>query len=245
MPSRYVSRYETTAPREGEGPGMAFAVGGNRPLGFLLGVVAAAIVGGGLAYVSSNVVVLPIVGAALTGWAVKHAIALGAGGGTPDRGVLGTLLMFSLVGATFGLMKYVEYRAVEARESSRVLEIFGPRPLEDPQGAMARLKDRDTDRDGRVVLAGDSTSVVVADEQARLEAARATGRPALDPYDVVLLAAVGRGGFAGHAQHWVQDGTSIRLTPKGKAFFVPGFGLVVLWVVELAVLAVAAFARIE
>src|SRR5262245_4170005 len=111
MPSRYVSRYESHAPREGEGPGMAFAVGGNKLLGLLIGAVAAAIVGGGLAFVSANYLALPLLGVAITGWTVKHAIALGAGGGTPDRGVFGGAAMLALVLATFGLFRYVEYRA--------------------------------------------------------------------------------------------------------------------------------------
>ncbi len=244
---RFVSQYDTTKPLTATGPGAGFSVGGSRIFGYVLAAIAAGAVSGGLAFAGITWLYVPILYSLLTGWAIKRSLAIGSGGGTPDRGPLGVLVLLAIVVGGFGVARYVEYRDVELRESRHYRAVFGANPFADVDGAIRRLAARDTDGDGLVEVNEDGirTTVVVADEDQRLRTAAATGRRAERPYDIELLAATGRTGFLGHLQHLAQDGTTFRFRPADTGHEIPGLGVLALWLAEFVVMVVAAFLRIE
>jgi hypothetical protein len=239
----FVSQYKTTAPTYAGAPGAGFSVGGLKPLGYLLAALAAAVAGAGLGFVGLHYLNVPIVYSLVAGWAIKRALAAGSGGGTPDRGPLGLLVLTAIVVATFAAGRYVEYLSVSKHESSRYEEIFGPN-LTDLEGALDAARTKDPDRDGFGTLS-DETTYRVDDEQQRIRAALATGTRPENGYDVALLAETGRAGFLGHVRHVLANGTEFRFTPRGEPLAVAGYVVVLWWILELLVLGLAAFTRVD
>lgn len=250
----YVSRYGTTVDRPIALPGPKAAVGGSLGMGLLLAALAAVVAAASLGFLGEHVWKVPLVFPFVIGWAIRRALALGGGGGTPDRGVVGGLLFLGIVLGAFGLTRWIEYRAVAARRSDHYQTLYGrgaSRALAERADVIAALKDR-APRDGPeagVLHVGDRTTTVHA-EQDRLTAAAAasgaSGRQPADGYDLELLAAHGGTGFQGHLAHAIgTGGTTLRLLPGGRPTVLPGFATLVLWVLEAGVLLVSAFSRYD
>lgn len=246
-PTSYVSRYGGPAPRDASAPGVGFNVGGSLLGGLALAAVGGGIVGAALGFIGAQYVSLPIVSALIVGWTLKRALAAGAGGGTPDRGVVGVILFLAIALAVPGLMRWLEYRAEGETWDARARVLY-------PDGAAAAMDDvaragqvmrlLDTDGDGQIALPGGGKKAFVEEEVARLQAAKATGKSPSDGYDVELLASTGKQGFYGHVERVLRRGTTLRL-PGTQGVHVPGFGMVALWLVELMLLVTVAFSRVE
>ncbi len=242
-----MSRYSAPAPRDSSAPGVGFNVGGSLWGGLALAAVAGAIVGAALGFVGANYVSLPIVSGLVVGWTLKRALAAGAGGGTPDRGVVGAILFLAIVLAVPGLMRWLEYRSAAETWVVRAQKLYPAGPaaaVDDLPGMRNTLRILDTDADGKIVLPDGGGTTFVDEEIQRLLAAKATGKRPADGYDVELLASTGRGGFYGHLEHVLRKGDSLRL-PGTNGVQVPGFAMVALWLVELMILVTVAFGRVE
>jgi hypothetical protein len=228
------------------GPGAGFSVGGSRVVGFLLAALAAALVGGLLAWLGAFVLRVPILFPFLAGWAIRRALATGSGGGTPDRGVLGGIFLAALALGTVVAARHAEYLASAERESVHFREVYGPpaTAMRDPQSVVAALRAADPDGDGKIATSG-GRSFGVSEEILHVQTARATGVAPSDAYDIFLLATTGYGGFVGHTHHVVHEGDQLRLVASSNGFHLPGFALVVLWLVEAIVVLVTAFGRID
>ncbi len=243
-PPQYVSRYGTTAPREVAGPGTGVTAGGSLVGGLLLAALAATIVGGGLGWAAAHHLRVPLLYAIATGWTMRRALAMGGGGGTPDKGIAGVLALLGLCVGAFLLGLYAEYDETSDRESAHYRLIFGGGSLEDAEEQLDLVAARDTARTGRVALE-DGTTVVLAEESMRLKRAQATGRAPHAPYDVALLAEAGRTGFLGWLETTATAGTSFRFTPAQSGWDVPGIGVLAWRIVELLALIAVAFTRVE
>ncbi len=246
-PTSYVSRYGGTTPRDATAPGVGFNVGGSLLGGLALAAMAGGIVGAALGYAGAQFVSLPIVSALIVGWTLKRALAAGAGGGTPDRGVVGGILFLAIVLAVPGLMRWLEYRAAGEAWNARAHSLYAQgaaAAVNDVPGATNAFRILDTDADGQIVLPGGAGTVFVDEEVQRLVAAKASGKRPSDGYDVELLAATGKQGFYGHIDHVLRKGDTLRI-PGTKGVTVPGFAMVALWLVELLILVTVAFARVE
>lgn len=250
----YVSRYGTSLDRPIAPPGTRAAVGGSLGMGLLLAALAGVVASVSLGFLGEHLWKVPFVFPFAIGWAIRRALALGSGGGTPDRGIVGGILFLGIVLGAFGLTRWIEYRAVAARQSDHYQALYGrgaSRTLAERVDVIAALKDR-APRDGPeagVLHVGDRTTTVSA-EQDRLTAAAAasgaSGRLPADGYDLELLAAEGGTGFRGHLAHAVgSGGTTLRLLPGGRPISLPGFATLVLWVLEAGVLLVSAFSRYD
>ena len=243
--SEYVSRYASSAPREKSGPGTRFNVGGSAIPGYLLAAVAAVFVGGGLAWIGAHHLRVPILYPLIAGWAIRRALAAGGGGGTPDRGPIGMLVLLAICVGTFGGGEYVAYRGEADRENSRFRNVYGTFPVTDNRQAIRDLKNvRDADGNGEFTLP-DGTKVRIEEEENRLGQAAITAVYPDEPYDVKLLAEVGKKGFTGHLYDRISAGEDLRITADKVTWHIPGFGVVILWVLEFIVLAMAAFARVD
>ena len=245
----YVSRYGTKMPRDAVGPGMRFHVAGSASIGYGLAALAALVVGGVLAWLSDHVLRVPLLYPFLLGWIVKHALAAGSGGGTPDRGPLSLLLMIAIcAGATVGT-RFMEYRTAADAKDDHYLAVFGGFPVADPKMAITKLKWADPDRDGKVVISADGSTVSIDEEEERLQAvatAAGNGVTASEPYDLELIASVSRPGFRGHLLHVAKYGDTVRLMArKSGGWPLPGFAVLLLWFVEFVILALAACSRVE
>jgi hypothetical protein len=240
----FVSQYGTTAPTYQQAPGAGFSVAGFKPVGYVFAAVAAAVAGVGLGWVGLHYLNVPILFSLLAGWGIKRALAAGSGGGTPDRGPIGLAVLAALVVATFGAGRYVEYLATARHRSQHYEKIFGPTYATDVEGAIFELRGRDVDRDGAVTLP-DATTYRVREEEQRLRAAHATGIRPNDAYDVALLAESGRPGLLGHVRHVIANGTEFRFTPRGRAIPLEGYMVLLWWFVELLVLGLVAFSRVD
>jgi hypothetical protein len=244
--TQYVSRYATATPRDKAGPGTRFNVGGSVILAYLLGAVAAVVFGGGLAWVAAHHLRLPILYPLIAGWGIRRALALGGGGGTPDRGPVGFLLLLAICAATYVGGEYVAYRADADRESTRWHQIYGVFPVTDDKQAINDLKNRDPDLNGEfTITVPDEERVVILEEKARLENYNVTHEYAAEPYDVKMLAMTGKAGFPGHVAYRIDAGEDLRIMPQKVLWHIPGFGVVVLWIVEFTLLCLAAFARVD
>jgi hypothetical protein len=243
--SEYVSRYASSAPREVAGPGTSFNVGGSAILGYFLAAVAGVVVGGGLAWVGAHHLRIPLVYPLIAGWAIRRGLAAGAGGGTPDRGPIGLLVLLAICVGTFVGGEFVAYRGEAARENSRFRNVYGTFPVTDPVQAIRDLKNvRDADGNGEFALP-DGTKVVIDDEDKRLNNFLITHEYADEPYDVKLLGDVGKKGFVGHLYDRLDQGEDLRITADKVTWHIPGFGVVVLAILEFLILAMSAFARIQ
>jgi hypothetical protein len=242
--SEYVSRYASAAPRDRAGPGARFNVGGSVILGYLLAAVAAVVFGGGLAWIGAHHLRVPILYPLIAGWGIRRALALGGGGGTPDRGPIGFLLLLAICIATFGGMEFISYRAEADRESGRWRQLYGGFPVGDDKQALTDLRNRDPDLNGEVLL-DDGTGVVIAEEKSRFDKYGLARQLASEPYDVKMLAETGDPGFRGHLAYRIDAGEELRLTPQKVLWHIPGWGIVILWVVEFTLLCLAAFAKVD
>jgi hypothetical protein len=229
------------------GPGAGFSVGGSRYIGFGLAAVAAVVVGGGLAWLGAYVLRVPLLYPFIAAWAIRRALATGSGGGTPDRGILGGIFLAALAIGTCGAARYGEYVASAERESRHYGEIYGSSPtvaMQNLKATQARIGALDTDGDGHAATSTGRT-YSVADEIRNLLTASATNAVPHDPYDIYLLAARGRAGFAGHLQSVVHEGEDLRLLASGAGFHLSGILVVALWIVELLIALIVAFGRID
>lgn len=246
-PSSYVSRYSAPAPRDATARGVGFNVGGSLWGGLALAAVAGGVIGAALGFVGAHYVSLPIVSALVVGWTLKRALAAGAGGGTPDRGVVGVIVFLAIVLAVPGLMRWLEYRSAAETWVARARTLYPSGPaaaVEDVSGMRSTLRILDADADGKIVLPEGAGTVFVDEELQRLLAAKATGKRPADGYDVELLASTGRAGFYGHVEHVLRKGDTLRL-PGTNGVQIPGFAIVALWLVELMILVTVAFGRVE
>lgn len=229
------------------GPGAGFSLGGSRETGLLIAIVAALIVGAALAWLGAYVLRVPLLYAFIAGWAIRRALALGAGGGTPDRGVFGGVLLAAMAVGTTALARYGEYMANAERESRHYGQIYGP------SADVAIAKSRETadniramssDADGRATTStGRSFSVKDAIEE--LATARATGVIPSDPYGIHLLAQTGHDGVGGHIRLVLREGEDVRFLASASGFHVPAQGAALLWLLEAVIAIVTAFGRID
>jgi hypothetical protein len=228
------------------GPGAGFSVGGSRIVGFALAAVAAVLVGGGLAWLAAYVVRVPLLYPFIAGWAIRRALATGSGGGTPDRGLVGGLFLAALALGTCVTARFVEYRWSADRESAFYREIYGPPGLAmtDTANVVARIAESDPDKDGLATTSG-GRAFNVLDEIRHVQIARSTKTTPSDAYDIYLLATTGRAGFLGHADRVVHEGDDVRVLASAAGVHLPGFGIVLLWLVEFVIALLAAFARID
>lgn len=246
-PTSYVSRYGGADPRDASAPGVGFNVGGSLMGGLALAAMAGGIVGAALGYAGAQFVSLPIVSAFIVGWTLKRALAAGAGGGTPDRGVVGGILFLAIVLAVPGLMRWLEYRAASETWNARAQSLYtkgAAAAVDDVAAARNTLRILDTDADGQIVLPAGAGTVFVDEELQRLAAAKATGKRPSDGYDVELLASTGKQGFYGHVYRVLRKGDTLRI-PGTQGVTVPGFAMVALWLIELLILVTVAFSRVE
>lgn len=242
----FVSQRGTTKPLTATGPGAGVSVGGAKPFGYVLAAIASVVVTAGLAWVGVAYFRIPLLYPLAAGWAIKRALAIGSGGGTPDRGFVGAVLLVAIVAAGYLAGLFIDYRAVERHESRHYLALFGPDPLRDPSAVVRELVGRaDSDGNLQIDVDGKAVTVNMDHEEQRLRKAAATGKPADRPYDIALLAATGRTGFVGHLDYLVKEGTTFRFTPTSTGYEVPGAGVVAWWLMELAVMLVAAFLRVD
>jgi hypothetical protein len=239
----FVSQYSSQDPTYRGGPGAGFSVGGNKVLGYVLAAVAAAGAAAGLGWLALHVAHVPVLPALVAGWVIKRALAAGSGGGTPDRGPLGVIVLLAIVFGTFATWRYVGYLAASRDKSPRYEEMFGP-DLGDLRSAIETARSRDPDRDGFGTLS-DETTYRIDEEEQRLRAALATGEKPKDGYDVVLLAGTGHSGLAGHVRHAILSGIDWRPTPGARPIPVEGWIVAIWWLVEAVVLVLAAFSRVE
>ncbi len=252
MPSGYVSRYGTAISRDLLAPAAQRAVAGSLWVGLLLAAGAGLVTGVVLGWIGESFLRIPLLYPFLVGWAIKRALALGSGGGTPDRGLVGGMLFLVVVIGSFGLMRWIEYRTIASRQNEHYASAYGlsaPRAVAERGDVVAGLRERDLTSDGvadGAVKLSDGGHVSVQAEQDRLAAAFATGRVPTDGYDLELLAALGRPGFRGHLAHATGDGGStLRLLPGSRGIPLPGIATLILWIVELGVLLVTAFSHYD
>ncbi len=213
------------------------------------GIVAGIVLG----WVGEHVLRIPLLFPFLAGWSIKRALALGSGGGTPDRGLVGGILFLSIVFGSFALTRWIEYRTVAARQTEHFTEVYGvsaARAVAERADVVAGLRERDATSDGAAdgaVKLSSGEPVVVQTEQDRLSAAFASGRVPTDGYDLEMLAAIGRTGFRGHLEYVTSKdgGTRLRLLPGSGGTRLPGFATLILWVLELGVLLITAFSRYD
>lgn len=252
-PSNYVSRYGTAVPRQLSAPGTKAAVAGSLSIGLMLAGGAGLVAGIVLGWLGENVLRIPFLFPFLAGWGIKRALALGAGGGTPDRGLVGGVLFLSIVVGSFLLTRWIEYRSIVSRQTEHFSEAYGvsaSRAVAERADVIAALRERDASSDGEAdgsVKLPDGARVTVQTEQDRLAAAFATGRVPADGYDLEMLAAIGRTGFRGHLEYATSKdgGTRLRLLPGSQGMQLPGFATLVLWILELGVLLITAFSRYD
>jgi hypothetical protein len=230
-------------PRKIQGPGAS--VGGSITLGYVLAGGAAIGLAIGFGLLSTNVLRLPIVYPLLIGWGIKRALALGAGGGTPDRGPIGALLLLAYAVAAFGILRYIEYLKTDAKESARSRAIYGRFPPGETKYAIAELRQRDTDNDGKLEIPEIGETIDIGEEEQRLQDAFITGILPNTGYDIALLQASGKKGFTGHVWKVIKKGDTVTLRPDKKGMAIGGIGMAILWLAELALLFLAAFARID
>jgi hypothetical protein len=247
-PSHYVSRYESASPRDASTISGPQAVAGSALVGYLFAAGAGLILGGGLGWFGIHVFRLPVVVAFVVGWGIRRTLALGAGGGTPDRGLLGTLTLLGIVVLSFAALRYFEYRGLAGRAADRHSEMYGvsaAAALGDVDSALARLGGHPRDAQGRIVLTTDGAEVLVDEERERLVAARATGRTPGDAYDIDLLADTGHTGLSGHLRRSIARGETFRFTPRSEGFRLPGVGIGLLWLLEFGALWMMAFRPVD
>ncbi|MFO0933419.1 MAG: hypothetical protein U1E39_12000 [Planctomycetota bacterium] len=252
-PSNYVSRYGTAIPRQLSAPGTKAAVAGSLGIGLMLAAGAGIVAGIVLGWVGENVLRIPLLFPFLAGWSIKRALALGAGGGTPDRGLIGGLLFLAIVFGSFALTRWIEYRTVASRQTEHYSEVYGvsaARAVAERADVVAGLREHDASSDGEAdgsVKLPSGARVAVQTEQDRLAAAFASGRVPADGYDLEMLAAIGRTGFRGHLEYATSKdgGTRLRLLPGSGGLQLPGFATLVLWILELGVLLITAFSRYD
>jgi hypothetical protein len=226
------------------GPGHGVAAAQKPAIGYLLAALVAGGAAYGLARLSWSHFHLPIVYPALVGGLIAISLALGSGGGTPDRGVLGFLVLGAICLGTAVVTWWVDYDEARRRETKHWEVIFGTRGTETAQLFARRLRDRDRDRDDEVTLLEDGTTVSVEEETRRAERAVATGVKSRDSFDIPLLAATqGRKGFEGFLLHRAQEGKTLRVTPDHQGWRLSGDAVVALAVVELLTTALFAFPR--
>jgi hypothetical protein len=251
-PAGYVSRYGTAMPRQLAAPGTKAAVAGSLGVGLMLAAGAGIVTGIALGWVGENVFRIPLLFPFLAGWSIKRALALGAGGGTPDRGLVGGALFLAIVFGSFALTRWVEYRSIAERQNEHFSAAYGvsaARAVAERADVVAGLRERDPTSDGAAdgaVKLADGSTVSVQVEQDRLAAAFTTGRVPADGYDLEMLAALGRDGFRGHLAYATGPGGSrLRFLPGSEGTRLPGFATLILWIVEMGVLLVSAFSRYD
>lgn len=229
------------------GPGAGFSVGGSRMVGFALAAVAALVAGCGLAWLGAYVFRLPLLYAFLAAWAIRRALATGSGGGTPDRGVIGGIFLAALAIGTCVAARYGEYVASAERESRHYAQIYGPSAsvaMQNVKATQAAIHALDADGDG-VATTSTGRTFKIVDEIQHVLTARATNASPKDPYDIYLLAVRGRAGFVGHIQCVLRDGEDVRLLASGAGFHFGGPAIVGLWILELLIVIIVAFGRID
>jgi hypothetical protein len=244
----YVSRFQEADPREVQSSQGVKSIGGSVPLGYLLAAVAG--LGGAAAFgmLGLGYLRLPILAAFVVGWLIRRALALGSGGGTPDRGPIGIVLLVGIALVAFGILRWFDYQSASASASKRYDEMYGrsaAAAVADPEGAVGHLSSLATDTPTIVKLRTDGSEVFVSEEAERLRMARATGKTPRDGYDIEVLASTGKAGLRGHMEHGVRNGEVIRITRRASGFRLPGPAMVVLWVAELAILIGMSFRRID
>lgn len=229
------------------GPGAGFSVGGSRYVGFALAALAAAVAGGGLAWMGVNVIRIPLLYPFIAAWAIRRALATGSGGGTPDRGVFGGIFLAALAISTCVAARFGEYTETAARESRHYGAIYGPSAaaaMRDVKATEAAIRALDPDNDGTATTSAGRV-FSVAEELRHVMTAHATNAVPSDPYDIYLLAVRGRAGFLGHLQTVLSEGDDVRLLPSGKGFHLPGPAIGALWLLEILIVLIVAFGRID
>jgi hypothetical protein len=226
------------------GPGHGLAAGQTPAVGYLL----AAVVAGGAAYgfgrLSGSTVHLPVLWAGVAGWAAQRALALGSGGGTPDRTFFGVVFLLLVGVLAAGVHAWVDYDEARRRETKHWALVFGDRGTESAAHFAKRLRDRRRPETGdRVKLLEDESVVLVSEEEDRASKAVAAGKPSLDPFDVHLLAETGRRGFEGYLLHRAEVGRTVRLTPTHDGYGLSGSASLALAAVELLTFWLLVFQR--
>jgi hypothetical protein len=244
----YVSRYQNADPREAQHAPKVRSLGGSVILGYVLAAVAG--LGGAAAFGALGIgyLRLPLVGAFVVGYLIRRALALGAGGGTPDRGPFGMILLLGIAVLAFGILRWFDYLGAASRAAPRYDEMFGrsaAAAVADPDAAIAHLTDLSPERKGSVTLRADGSEISVGEEADRLRTARATGKLPRDGYDIELLASTGKGGLRGHLEQGARRGERFRITPRSSGFRLPAPAVIVFWIVELAILIGMSFRRID
>lgn len=246
-PTGYTSRYGTAMPRDLAGPAGGPSVGGSLLAGLLFAAAGGIGLAAGLGWLGEHFVKAPIVFPLLVAWAIRRLLALGGGGGTPDRGVVGSIVLLAIAVAACLALRWTEYRGVVSRETAAVTEAFGmgaAAATADPDLAIDNLRRKDTDADGSVTLL-DGRELSVEAEKERLANARATGRVPADGYDLEMLATEGVSGLSGHFSYAIHEGLSLRFVASGQGVRVPGFGVAALWLLETILLLVGSFLRVD
>ena len=233
------------APLPGGGPIIRHGVAaGQTPfVGYLLALAVAAGAGYGMGWVANEHVYVPIVGAAIVGWLIGRALALGSGGGTPDRGVVGFVLLAAACVGASAVWAHVDYRAARVREADHWSRLFGPFGVQSAVESSRRIADRDLERDGKVTLVENGRTVDLAEESERAHLAVATGVPSNDPFDVHLLAATGKKGFEGYLAHRAKEGRVVRVRPADEGWRLGGPATLALAAAELLTMLGFAFHR--
>jgi len=229
-------------PRMIQGPGAS--VGGSVILGYLLAAVAGVALAAGLAWLSGSVLRLPIVYPLLIGWGIRRALAAGAGGGTPDRGPIGVVVLLAIVVAAFAILRYGEYLSTDRRESEHYRAVYGGFPTADAKTVEIALHAR-ADAEGKIWIPESKRSVDADEEIARLQGQMIAHELPTTAYDIALISAVGKKGFKGHLQKAITKGDTVAIRPQSAGWSFPGFAIVVLWIAEFALLLVSSFSRID
>jgi hypothetical protein len=229
--------------RKGQGHGLS--VGGSVVFGYVLAAIVGVALAVGVGFLSALVLRVPLLYPFLIGWGIRRALAAGSGGGTPDRGPIGALVLLAVVVASFGILRYVEYVHVDQRESAHYRAVYGGFPPPDMKTVEIALHQRDDDADGKVYIPESKSVVEIDEEVSRLQGQSISGVQPTTAYDIALISAVGKKGFSGHLLKAVKKGDTVTLRPGRGGWDLPGIGIIVLWFLELVLLLLSAFARID
>jgi hypothetical protein len=219
------------------------AAGSTVGVGYALALLTGAGVGYGLGWLANNHVYLPLVGSALGGWLISRALALGSGGGTPDRGPMGFLLLAVACVGALAIWTFVDFQTERDRETDHWRRVFGPFGVQSAMRSVEVLAERDVEKKGEVVIVENGRTVRLDEERQRAELAVAAGVASTDPFDVHLLATSGRTGFEGFVLDRAKAGRVLRLRPDDKGWVLGGGAAVALAAAELLTLLVFAFHR--
>jgi hypothetical protein len=244
----YQSRYQGRDAIGITGPKTAASFGGNVLSGYVFCAAAGLGAAAAFGFLGANYLRLPLIAAFVVGWVIRRTLALGSGGGTPDRGFFGSIFLLLVVVASFFVLRWFDYRGAAAVRSPRYDEMYGmsaAAAAANPDAAIVALKARAGEDKDVLTLRSDKSEIIVSTELDRLRSAKATRKSPKDGYDLELLAATGKPGFEGHLANGVKRGETVRFTPSSSGIRLSAPALIALWVFEFIVLLGMSFRRID